>query len=145
MHQTHKIRSISPERTRSFWRGLDLRLSCSLIVYFKSAPVSKNELLKEVQGIMKYSAEKLPGQFNAFGGFNQSVLADGKVSHKVKELIAVALSLASPCEWCITYHTAEAKKSGASDEEILEAGFVAVLMAGSPALMHMNILKDALE
>ena len=39
------------------------------------------------------------------GGFNQSVLADGKLSHKVKELIAVALSLASPCEWCITYHT----------------------------------------
>jgi AhpD family alkylhydroperoxidase len=125
--------------------GQHLRLSCSLIIYPESGFVSKNELLKEVQEIMKYSANKLPGQFGAFGGFNQSVLEDGKVSHKVKELIAVALSLASSCEWCITYHTVEAKKSGLSDDEILEAGFVAVLMAGSPALMHMNILKNALE
>lgn len=107
--------------------------------------MSKNELLKEVQEIMKYSGDKLPEQFSSFGGFNQSVLREGKISHKVKELIAVALSLASSCEWCITYHTVEAKKSGASDDEILEAGFVAVLMAGSPALMHMNILKNALE
>ncbi|MCL4451940.1 MAG: carboxymuconolactone decarboxylase family protein [Candidatus Thermoplasmatota archaeon] len=107
--------------------------------------MSSNDLMKEVQEIMKYSGNKLPAQFGAFGGFNQSVLADGKISHKVKELIALALSLASTCEWCITYHTIEAKKSGASDEEILEAGFVAVLMGGSPALMHMNIVKDALE
>lgn len=107
--------------------------------------MSKNELLKEVQEIMKYSGAKLPSQFRNFGDFNQSVLADGKLSHRTKELIAVALSLASSCEWCITYHTVEAKKSGASDEEILESAFIAVLMAGSPALMHMNILKDALE
>ncbi|MFG1460508.1 MAG: carboxymuconolactone decarboxylase family protein [Thermoplasmataceae archaeon] len=107
--------------------------------------MSKNELLKEVQEIMQYSGTKLPDQFRAFGDFNKSVLADGKLSHKTKELIAVALSLASSCEWCITYHAVEARKSGASDEEILESAFIAVLMAGSPALMHMNILKDALE
>jgi AhpD family alkylhydroperoxidase len=107
--------------------------------------MSKNELLKEVQEIMKYSGSKLPDQFRAFGDLNRSVLADGKLSHKTKEIIAVALSLASSCEWCITYHTVEARKSGASDDEILESAFIAVLMAGSPALMHMNILKEALE
>lgn len=107
--------------------------------------MSKNELLKEVHEIMKYSGSKLPDQFRAFGDLNQSVLADGKLSHKTKEIIAVALSLASSCEWCITYHTVEARKSGASDDEILESAFIAVLMAGSPALMHMNILKEALE
>ena len=107
--------------------------------------MSKNQLLKEVQDIMKYSGNNLPDQFRAFGELNQSVLADGKLSHKTKELIAVALSLARSCEWCITYHTVEARKSGASDEEILESAFIAVLMAGSPALMHMNILKDALD
>ena len=37
-----------------------------------------------------------------------------------------------------------ALQSGATEDEILEAGMVAVLMYGSPALMHMIPLKKAI-
>ena len=77
--------------------------------------------------------------------FNSAVLSPGKLTTKTKELIALALSLSSTCEWCITYHVKMALESGATEEEILEASYVAVLMAGAPALMHITIVKDALS
>jgi alkylhydroperoxidase/carboxymuconolactone decarboxylase family protein YurZ len=35
--------------------------------------------------------------------------------------------------------------AGATEEEILEAGMVSVLMDGSPALMHLIPLKKAID
>ena len=105
---------------------------------------SPNEIMRQVQDTMKFAGEKDPMAQKAFMDFNQAVLAQGSLSTKVKELIAVALSLSSNCEWCITYHVKAAKDLGATDEEIMEASYVAVLLSGAPALMHVAILKKAL-
>jgi len=64
---------------------------------------------------------------------------------KTKELIALALGIASGCEWCIVIHTKKALEAGATREEILEAAYVAVLMAGGPAVMHIIPLLKALD
>jgi len=64
---------------------------------------------------------------------------------KTKELIALALGIATGCEWCIVLHTKNAIDAGATPEELVEAGFVAVLMAGGPALMHLIPLMKAIE
>ncbi|MDS0256440.1 carboxymuconolactone decarboxylase family protein [Thermoplasmatales archaeon AK] len=104
-----------------------------------------SELLDEVSGIMGYAGRLEPEAMKAFGGFSQAVLKPGQLDTRTKELIAVALSLASTCEWCITYHAKQALSAGATKEELIEAGMVAVLMAGAPALMHMNLLKNVLE
>ncbi|MEM3675527.1 MAG: carboxymuconolactone decarboxylase family protein [Thermoplasmataceae archaeon] len=104
-----------------------------------------SDLLEEVSGIMGYASRIEPESMKAFGGFNQAVLKPGHLDVKTKELIAVALSLSSTCEWCITYHAKAALAAGARKEELVEAGMVAVLMAGAPALMHMNLLKNVLE
>lgn len=103
------------------------------------------ELLQQVSETMQYGASKEPDIQKAFMKFNQAVLSPGKLSTKTKELIALSLSLSSTCEWCITFHVKMAKDSGATDEEILEASYVAVLMSGAPALMHMTLVKSALE
>ncbi len=103
------------------------------------------EILQEVQDTIKYGNSKQPNVQKAFMNFNQAVLAPGKLTTKTKELIALALSLSSTCEWCITFHVKMAKEQGATDEEILEASYVAVLMAGAPALMHMTIVRETLE
>lgn len=101
--------------------------------------------MKEVMETMSFAGEIAPNLQEKFMEFNQAVLAKGNLSVKVKELIALAISLSSSCEWCITYHVNMASQNGASKEEILEAGYIAVLMSGSPALMHMHVLKEALE
>ncbi|OWP57063.1 MAG: alkylhydroperoxidase [Thermoplasmatales archaeon B_DKE] len=105
----------------------------------------ESDKLQEIQDLMKYLGNGIPENMNAFGGFIQSVQKDGKLSLKVKELISIALSISSQCEWCIPYHTRMALQNGATEDEILEAGMVAVLMYGSPALMHMIPLKKAIE
>lgn len=101
-------------------------------------------ILQEVQETIKYGNDKQPNIQKAFMDFNQAVLSPGKLPSKTKELIALALSLSSTCEWCITFHVKMAKEQGATDDEILEASYVAVLMAGAPALMHMTIVRETL-
>lgn len=107
--------------------------------------MTSEELLKQVMDTMGYTGKKTPEIFDSFQNFNKTVMAPGALDLKTKELIAVALSLSSTCEWCITYHAKLALDNGATEEEILEAAFVAVLMAGAPALMHVQVLKSAID
>ncbi len=61
---------------------------------------------------------------------------DGVLSHKFKELIALALGIASHCEYCIAVHLKKCLVAGATKEEIAEVCGVAVLMGGGPAMMY---------
>jgi len=62
-----------------------------------------------------------------------------------KELINVALAVAAQCEWCIAFHVEGAVKAGASRDEIVEAGYMAIIMHGGPAYMYMTPLLQALD
>ncbi len=106
--------------------------------------MSSREILQEVSETIGFMQNSKPDTQNAFMKFNSEVLKPGALSTKTKELIAIALSLSSTCEWCITFHVKMAKEAGATEEEILEASYVAVLMAGAPALMHITLVKNAL-
>lgn len=81
----------------------------------------------------------------AWRRFTAAAHADGTVSRKHKELIAVAISLVKGCERCISYHVRSAIAAGASDDEIKEAAFVAIIMDGGPALAHMGAVLGAID
>jgi AhpD family alkylhydroperoxidase len=70
---------------------------------------------------------------------------DSSISAKNKELINIALSISAECQWCIAFHTKNAMKLGTIKEEILNAGFQAILMHGGPALMYMIPLVEAIK
>ncbi|WP_082030682.1 carboxymuconolactone decarboxylase family protein [Thiolapillus brandeum] len=72
-------------------------------------------------------------------------LVRGSLGIKEKELINVALAVAAQCEWCISFHVEQVVRAGASRDEIVEAGFMAVIMHGGPAYMYMTPLLDAIE
>ena len=74
-----------------------------------------------------------------------SLLLSCSSDKKVKELIAVALSVNAHCPWCISYHVNEALKAGATPDEIREAAWVAVLMGGGPNLSYMILVEKALK
>lgn len=83
------------------------------------------------------------GSLNAFIG---AALADGAVSAKTKELIAVAISVFSRCEYCIVGHAMNALKAGCTKQEILEAATVAIAFGGGPAMAYSSaILAAALD
>lgn len=73
---------------------------------------------------------------NAFGAFNTAAMADGEVSAKTKELIAVAVALTTQCEYCLTIHTDLAKKAGATEGELAEVTFVAAALRAGAAVTH---------
>ncbi len=72
----------------------------------------------------------------AFRGLMQAANREGKLSHAMKEMIAVAVAVGRGCEDCITFHTSEAKANGATREELLEVLAVAIEMSGGPGTVY---------
>ncbi len=103
------------------------------------------ELLDTIQGNLGKFQELTPEQMKAFGGFIGTAEADGALPKKSKELIALGAAVTAHCDWCIAYHVKGALDAGASKEEILETGWVAVLMGGGPALMYFQGVLKALS
>lgn len=81
----------------------------------------------------------------AFSAFSRQVFAAGALSVKVKQLIAVAVAHVTQCPYCIESHTQLAVKQGASDEEIMEAIWVAAEMRAGGAYAHSALALRASE
>ncbi|MEM0139578.1 MAG: carboxymuconolactone decarboxylase family protein [Ferroplasma sp.] len=105
---------------------------------------AKNKL-SEVNRIIGETGKDSPEFQKAFMNLMGSTMKGGALDAKTKSFIALALGIAARCPWCISYHVAEAKKAGATRKELMEVGYIAVLMYGSPALMEMNELVDAID
>ncbi len=86
-----------------------------------------------------------PAIGQAFGPFFQSLMKEGALPVKQKELIAVGISVAVRCEPCIDAHVDKALKAGASPDEIMEAAGVAVMMGGGPAYTYAPLVTAALR
>ena len=89
--------------------------------------------------------ELKPDLLQAFLDFDGKVFAEGALSTKVKELIAIAAAHVTQCPYCIASHTKRANKAGALDEEVAEAILVAAALRAGGALAHGSIAIEALE
>lgn len=104
-----------------------------------------HDILEEQNNNLEKLKDSMPEQMDGFFKFLGAVEKDGALDSKTKELIALALAVKGQCHWCIAYHVNGCKEKGATKEEMLEAGMVAVLMGGGPALMYMKELQSAIE
>ena len=104
-----------------------------------------NNVLGEVENSLELMHKKYPRLIGPFGIFMKHVGKKGALDTKTKELISVALSVVAKCKWCIAFHTKNALDAGASEDEIMEACFVAALMGGGPALMYVQLVVKAIE
>lgn len=86
-----------------------------------------------------------PDLGKAFGPFFQTLMKDGALNVKTKELIAVGIAVATRCEPCIYAHVEKSLKSGATRAEIMEAAGVAVMMGGGPAYTYTPVVAAALD
>jgi len=77
-----------------------------------------------------------PEVMAGFGKLARAATAEGALSEKTKELIALALGVASHCDACIGFHMKALVKLGVSKREVEEALAVAVYMGGGPSLMY---------
>jgi AhpD family alkylhydroperoxidase len=88
---------------------------------------------------------ELPGPMTGFARLHRKAVEDGALSGKIKELMALAVSIVVGCDGCITYHVHDAVAAGATRQELLETVGVAILMGGGPASIYAAHALDAIE
>nr|WP_246549624.1 carboxymuconolactone decarboxylase family protein [Ancylobacter oerskovii] len=79
-------------------------------------------------------------------GYVQLGAAGGKADHlgaKIRELIALACAVTLRCDGCITVHSEQAVKLGATREEVGEALGVAIALNAGAALVYSTRTLDA--
>lgn len=101
--------------------------------------------LDQVAVLTRRLRKDYPTETQAFLGFLQKAEEGKALDLRIKELINVALAVAAQCEWCIAFHVEQAVKAGASRDEVIEAGFMAVVMHGGPAYMYLTPLFEAVD
>jgi AhpD family alkylhydroperoxidase len=89
--------------------------------------------------------ELAPGIHDAFQAFSRQVFADGALDARTKQLIAVAVAHVTQCPYCIRGHTKAALRSGAGEQEIMEAIWVAAEMRAGGAYAHSALALDTAE
>lgn len=72
--------------------------------------------------------------WKAFEELGRVTFAEGALSTRVKELIAIGIAVDERCEACIRHHIAAALAAGASKQEVAEAICVGAEMGGGPAM-----------
>src|ERR1035437_2566736 len=86
-----------------------------------------------------------PGIADAFKAFSAAVFAGGALPGITKQLIAVAVAHVTQCPYCIRGHTRAALQHGVTEEEIMEAIWVAVEMRAGGAYAHSLLALDTLN
>jgi AhpD family alkylhydroperoxidase len=89
--------------------------------------------------------ELAPDIYAAFKAFGERVFADGALPSKTKELIAVAVAHVTQCPYCIRGHTELALRKGATQQEVMEAIWVASEMRAGGAYAHSNLAIDTMN
>ncbi|ACK51495.1 alkylhydroperoxidase like protein, AhpD family [Methylocella silvestris BL2] len=87
----------------------------------------------------------LPAVMKGFSDLARSATEDGALDKKTKELIALALGVASRCDACIGFHAQTLVKLGATKAEIEEMLGMAIYMGGGPSLMYAANALAAFE
>ena len=105
-----------------------------------------DEIFPKATSELAASRKKLaPDIHQAFADFSERVFAEGALPVKTKQLIAVAAAHITQCPYCIRGHTKAALRHGASDEEIMEAIWVATEMRAGGAIAHSTLALDTME
>jgi AhpD family alkylhydroperoxidase len=100
------------------------------------------EEVRQMNRAMSAYRRDEPDVMVAFAALRRAATADGALSAKHKELIALGIASAMHCEGCIVYHVRDALRAGATRAEILEAVGVAVLMGGGPGAVYGSKVVD---
>ena len=95
--------------------------------------------------IARKRAELAPGPLDAFKAFSAAVFADGALPTVTKQLIAVAVAHVTQCPYCIKGHTRAALKQGATEQQVMEAIWVAAEMRAGGAYAHSTLALDVMQ
>jgi len=106
---------------------------------------SYHDITRRISGDLRKLRQDIPDTMKGFSALAQAATRDGALDKKTKELIALAIGIASHCDGCIGFHTEALVKLGATRQEVEETLGVAVYMGGGPSLMYAADAISAFE
>lgn len=102
-----------------------------------------HEVLGDLREPTRSLRHAIPAAWGGFVSLHEGALADGEVPARVKEAVALAISVVKRCDGCIAYHAKAAARAGATREEVAEILAVALLMDGGTASVYAPRAWDA--
>ena len=94
------------------------------------------DLMHDVNDALAPFRATNPELMQGFGGMAKAAMANGEITSKYKELIALALGISQHCSACIAFHMKALIDLGVTREELEETLAICVYMGGGPALMY---------
>ena len=104
-----------------------------------------NEYRQQVVAGVGNLAKLTPDTIKGYGAMGAAGAKTGRLDPKTRELIAIAVAITLRCDGCITVHADNARKFGASVEEIAEALGVAVSVNAGAAIVYSTRALDAYQ
>lgn len=83
--------------------------------------------------------------FKPFLEVEEKAFRDGALKKKIKELMALSISIVTKCEPCMEWHLDQALQNGATDKEIYETIDVAIEMGGGQAGAYARFVLKAMD
>ena len=99
-------------------------------------PKDYKQITKDISQYAGKLKKMAPDAMQGFYTLSRNATADGALSEKTKEFIALAIGVTKQCDGCIGFHVKALRKLGATKEEMAEVMAMCVYMGGGPALMY---------
>lgn len=111
------------------------------------------ETVSQIMSRRKSDVERLQKEApNLYAGFNELMkyyYKPGALSRSEKELIAVAMSVATRCVPCLAFHLTNALAAGGTREQAIEAAAIGVEFGGGPSFVmvrdHLLAMLDEIS
>ncbi|NDJ78931.1 MAG: carboxymuconolactone decarboxylase family protein [Chloroflexi bacterium] len=82
---------------------------------------------------------------NRFFNLDDAAYHDGALDARTKELLGLVASLVLRCDDCVDYHLIQCAKLGLTEEELVEALNVGLVVGGSIVIPHLRHAFDTID
>ncbi len=100
-------------------------------------------LIRGLNSALRQLRAGAPEVMKGFSNIAQAALKANALDTKTKELIALAIGVATRCDDCIAFHAKAAVQEGATLEEITETLGLAIYMGAGPSVMYAAHAMEA--
>ena len=84
-------------------------------------------------------------EMKRFWALDSRAYEEGALDERTKELLGLATSMVLRCEDCVDYHVIRCVQLGFTDEELMEALNVALVVGGSITIPHIRRAVETID
>ena len=94
------------------------------------------QITRDISQYTRELRKLTPDAMGSFSQLAQAATKSGVLDTKTKELVALAIAVATRCDACIGFHVKALVGLGASRDEVAEILMMNVYLGGGPSLMY---------